>query len=158
MSLSRTLIVDAAGLALRDRGLAGLSMRRLAQDLGVQPGALYHHVASKQDLLAAVGEHIVAASAPPPGADPVAAAAALRTALLAVRDGAEVISFVYAFRPAALAPYREMVGDTVICFVLGFVGVEQNRAELARAGILTTGAEGTDTDASFAAGVRALLV
>ena len=46
MALNRTQIIAAAAATLRERGLAGRTMRRLAQDLGVQPGALYHHVAS----------------------------------------------------------------------------------------------------------------
>ncbi|MDQ6741232.1 MAG: TetR family transcriptional regulator, partial [Actinomycetota bacterium] len=41
MSLSRQQIIDTALKILRDYGLADLSMRRLARDLGVQPGALY---------------------------------------------------------------------------------------------------------------------
>ena len=49
--LSRERIVDAAFSVLRDYGLADLSMRRLAKELGVQAGALYWHVPSKQDLL-----------------------------------------------------------------------------------------------------------
>ena len=109
-------------------------MRRLANDLGVQPGALYYHVASKQDLVAAAGEHILAAAGPSP---PILRQAAkeLRALLLDVRDGAEVISFVYAYRPAALAPFAHL-GETLIRYVLGFVAVEQNRAELIRARIV----------------------
>ena len=134
MPLARQPIITAAYDALREHGLAGLSMRRLANDLDVQPGALYYHVASKQDLVAAVGEHIVG------GAGRVAdgpedAARQLRALLLDVRDGADVISFVYAYRPAALLPFAHL-GDTLIRFVLGFVAVEQNRSELVRAQIL----------------------
>jgi AcrR family transcriptional regulator len=44
MSLTRRQIVDAAMDILRNYGLGDLSMRRLARDLGVQPGALYWHV------------------------------------------------------------------------------------------------------------------
>jgi AcrR family transcriptional regulator len=41
-----------AGIALADEhGIAGFSMRRLAQELGVVPMALYKHVASKDELL-----------------------------------------------------------------------------------------------------------
>ena len=64
MALSRATIVEAAYAMLCQHGLAGLSMRRLAQDLGVQAGALYYHVESKQDLLAAVAERILGDSAP----------------------------------------------------------------------------------------------
>jgi AcrR family transcriptional regulator len=49
--LSRPLVLQAAiGLADAD-GLEGASMRRLAQELGVVPMALYKHVANKDELL-----------------------------------------------------------------------------------------------------------
>jgi AcrR family transcriptional regulator len=49
--LSRPLVLEAAvGLADAD-GLEGASMRRLAQELGVVPMALYKHVANKDELL-----------------------------------------------------------------------------------------------------------
>jgi AcrR family transcriptional regulator len=49
--LSKPLVLQAA-VALADQdGLDGFSMRRLAQELGVVPMALYKHVANKDDLL-----------------------------------------------------------------------------------------------------------
>ncbi len=49
--LSRARVLQAA-VALADRaGLEGFSMRRLAQELGVVPMALYKHVANKEELL-----------------------------------------------------------------------------------------------------------
>ena len=49
--LSRSFVLQAA-VALADRdGLDGFSMRRLAQELGVVPMALYKHVANKDELL-----------------------------------------------------------------------------------------------------------
>jgi AcrR family transcriptional regulator len=49
--LSKPLVLQAA-VALADRdGLDGFSMRRLAQELGVVPMALYKHVANKDELL-----------------------------------------------------------------------------------------------------------
>ena len=49
--LTTDRVIDA-GLALADsEGLDGLSMRTLAQRLGVVPMALYKHVANKDDLL-----------------------------------------------------------------------------------------------------------
>ncbi|MGN6330686.1 MAG: TetR/AcrR family transcriptional regulator [Motilibacteraceae bacterium] len=45
-------VVLAAAVALADEvGVAGVSMRRLAQQLGVVPMALYKHVADKDELL-----------------------------------------------------------------------------------------------------------
>ena len=40
-------------------GLADLTMRRLATELGVQPSALYHHFPNKQALLAAVADEVL---------------------------------------------------------------------------------------------------
>jgi AcrR family transcriptional regulator len=49
--LTRERIV-AAGIALADQhGLAAVSIRRIAAQLGSSPMALYHHVPSKRDLL-----------------------------------------------------------------------------------------------------------
>jgi TetR/AcrR family transcriptional regulator, tetracycline repressor protein len=171
--LSASQIVAQAASTLRERGLAGLSMRRLAQDLGVQPGALYHHVASKQELLVAVGEQLLSDSAPAISTvDPAQTAADIRAMLLPIRDGAEVISFVYAYKPDALGPLSDLhvalarrlpparaslVAEALIRYVLGFVAVEQNRAELVRARIVEPGPPTTHAEQAFSYGVRALL-
>ncbi|MCW0214821.1 MAG: TetR family transcriptional regulator [Pseudonocardia sp.] len=172
MALSRTQIVDEAYTTLCEQGLGGLSMRRVAQELGVQPGALYYHVASKQDLLADVGARILA-GAPLSTTDARGAAADLRSALLRVRDGAEVVSFVLAYRPEALGPclelYRlfvdrfpprhaEWAARTLVHYVLGFVAEEQNRAELVRTDILDEDPErAADAAEAFEFGVDAIL-
>jgi AcrR family transcriptional regulator len=52
IALSRQRVLDAA-LELADaEGIEKLSMRRVAQPLGVEAMSLYHHVRNKQDLLA----------------------------------------------------------------------------------------------------------
>jgi AcrR family transcriptional regulator len=49
--LTRRRVLRAA-VALADRGgVAALSMRKLAQELGVEAMSLYHHVANKDDIL-----------------------------------------------------------------------------------------------------------
>src|SRR5947209_5748116 len=49
--LSRARVLEAA-VALADKaGVEGFGMRRLAQELGVVPMALYKHVANKEELL-----------------------------------------------------------------------------------------------------------
>src|SRR5689334_21022630 len=56
--LSRQAVVDR-GLALADAGgLDALTIRRLAQDLGVTPMALYWHFRSKEELTAALAERV----------------------------------------------------------------------------------------------------
>jgi AcrR family transcriptional regulator len=161
--LNRPQIVEAATAVLQGQGLAGLSMRRVAQELEVQPGALYYHVANKQDLLAEVAARILAGGVS--RTDPRAAATDLRAALLEVRDSAEVVSFVQAYRPEMLprldglfrlpAPQAEWAARTLVRYVLGFVAEEQNRAELVRTGILP--APDPQTDAAFEFGLAAVV-
>jgi len=52
-------VVDAATTVLRRDGVAGLSMRRVAAELGVAPNALYSHVAGKDELLDAVIDRVI---------------------------------------------------------------------------------------------------
>ncbi|HWS34846.1 MAG TPA: helix-turn-helix domain-containing protein [Actinoplanes sp.] len=54
--LSLQSIVAAAERILRDSGPEGLSMRRLATELGSTPMSLYHHVRDKDELLVRVLE------------------------------------------------------------------------------------------------------
>ncbi|MFS0702718.1 TetR family transcriptional regulator, partial [Cellulomonas sp. 179-A 4D5 NHS] len=90
MALTRAQVVAAALEILDEYGLGDLTMRRLAGSLGVQPGALYWHVANKQALLAEVADAIVAElpvpasgdgptpDAPPPPAPTVGGASDVR--------------------------------------------------------------------------------
>src|SRR5580704_6592034 len=56
--LSRQAVVDR-GLALADAGgLDKLTIRRLAQDLGVTPMAVYWHFRSKEDLLTGLADQL----------------------------------------------------------------------------------------------------
>ncbi|MGW8780794.1 TetR/AcrR family transcriptional regulator [Streptomyces sp. NPDC055796] len=93
--LDQARTVEAALVLLDASGLDALTMRRLADAVGVQAGALYRHFATKQDLLTAMAERMLADCSTPPR-DPdwsgrlTALARRLRTALLAHRDGARV--------------------------------------------------------------------
>lgn len=51
------IVETAVGIA-DDRGLDAVSLRRVADRLGVTPMALYHYVHSKEDLLDAVAERL----------------------------------------------------------------------------------------------------
>src|SRR5215471_19512030 len=56
--LSKKAVVDRA-LALADAsGLDGLTIRRLAEDLGVTPMALYWHFRSKEELLTGLADQV----------------------------------------------------------------------------------------------------
>lgn len=157
MRYHRSDVVDRALRVLDDYGLADLTMRRLGAELGVQPSALYHHFANKQSLLAGVADEILARGprrARPDAWDErlVAICSDLREALLAYRDGAEVVATVRAFGLGAAAPYEDLLdalvlGDvpaalvpvaarTLLHFVLGHVADEQTQLQAAAAGAI----------------------
>lgn len=97
--LDRARTVETALDLLDKAGLDALTMRRLADAMGVQAGALYRYFATKQDLLTAMAERMLSDVSAPRG--PVGGdwserladlAGAMRTALLAHRDGARVFA------------------------------------------------------------------
>ncbi|MDN4616281.1 TetR/AcrR family transcriptional regulator C-terminal domain-containing protein [Leifsonia sp. F6_8S_P_1B] len=175
---------DVARTALRildDDGLPDLTMRRLAAALDVQPSALYHHFPNKQTLLAELADRIVARAAQPASgldwSDTVRAeAAALRDALLAYRDGAEVVSSTFALGLGAGAPLDRFTdavtaggfddetarraATALLHFVLGHVSHEQQRLQYDSLGVLADSASaeaGTDSAEAFAFGIDLLV-
>lgn len=97
MALNSATVVDTALTLLRESGLAGMSMRTLATRLKVQPSALYWYFPSKQALLTAVAEQVLAgvgAVEPRGSADDElrGVARALRAAVTGVPDGAEIVA------------------------------------------------------------------
>lgn len=191
MSLTRDQIVHTAMGILREYGLADLSMRRLARDLGVQPGALYWHVKNKQELLTVLAGLILA----PINDQPIAGqavggqatvdqatvdqamrglrelAVGIRTALLSVRDGAEVVALAHALETDTSTPLRgfrilllgqgwstlhaEWAAEALVHYVLGSVTDEQTRAGLTSAGLLS--APQNDPSAAFDFGLGLML-
>lgn len=57
-ALSRERIAQVALELIDANGLAGLSMRKLGAELGVEAMSLYHYVANKNDLLDAVSDRL----------------------------------------------------------------------------------------------------
>mgnify|MGYP001392317417 CR=1 FL=1 len=101
MALHREVVVSTALRLLDAVGLTGLTMRRLADELGVQNPALYWHFRSKQDLLDRMAEEMVAATLSTVASDDATApwsewlaevARRFRAALLSHRDAARVIA------------------------------------------------------------------
>ncbi len=166
----RVDVVEQALLVLDAYGLADLTMRRLGGELGVQPSALYHHFVNKQTLLAAVADEILARGrrgrpgAPDPEAGStertvgwdtrvLALCHELRDALLAYRDGAEVVATVHAFGLGAGAPFEDLVetlldagldeelagvgARTLLHFVFGHTTDEQTHLQAGSAGAIS---------------------
>lgn len=155
MALNRHVIVTA-GLDILDAyGLGDLSMRRVAERLDVQPGALYYHVPNKQSMLAAIADRILGEMpTPAPELGPPQWlgewASQLRHAVLQYRDGAELVASTHALGLGRVDPAKAGVrllqewGDawpeasmaTLTHFVLGHSTTEQARQQSQRMGVL----------------------
>lgn len=158
MALTVDTVADTALRILSDFGLGDLTMRRLARELGVQPSALYWHVADKQSLFVLLAERISAeaeAATRPAETDHSARILTFREVLLRYRESAEIVILAYSVSGAQVLPagLRELepgLREQIVAFVLGAVAVEQSRAMLARAPEPTAAQ-------SFRAGLDALL-
>jgi TetR/AcrR family tetracycline transcriptional repressor len=182
---SRDDVAETALRILDEYGLPDLTMRRLAAALDVQPSALYWHFPNKQTLLAELADRIVARGRPEPstGSDWVRRTrdetSALRDALLAYRDGAEVVSSTFALGLGASAPLARLTAavesggfdaetsrraaTALLHFILGHVSHEQQRLQYDSLGVLADGAtpDSLDSDGeqadSFEFGVTLLV-
>jgi len=68
--LNRERVLRAAVALADEAGIGAVSMRRLAQELGVVPMALYKHVADKEELLNGMVDTVIEEIDPPdPGLD-----------------------------------------------------------------------------------------
>ncbi|WP_006246948.1 TetR family transcriptional regulator [Mycolicibacterium tusciae] len=150
MQLHKRDVVEAAAALLDEYGIADLTMRRLARELSVSPGALYWHFANKQELLGAISDRILDGVPSPRGV--VDVCNRLRDALLSHTDGAELVSASFAAGQSSamkqiLAILTEAVSDdgvdsahaelaarTVVYYVLGFTVDEQSRLQWDAAG------------------------
>ncbi|NHZ35549.1 TetR/AcrR family transcriptional regulator C-terminal domain-containing protein [Massilia rubra] len=151
MGISREVVIATALGLLDEVGLEGLTMRRLADALGIKAASLYWHFANKQVLMDGMADALMAGVAPPGPADGSAAPAwrtavgatarAVRAALLARRDGARVFAGTYVVTDNVLRVAESMIGPlreagagtrmagwgafSILYYVLGFVMEEQ---------------------------------
>ncbi|MFD8755236.1 TetR/AcrR family transcriptional regulator [Kitasatospora sp. NPDC059577] len=65
-ALTRDALARAALRVLERDGLAGLSMRKVATEVGVKAASLYWHVRNKEELLDLLNDAIMASAEPPP--------------------------------------------------------------------------------------------
>jgi TetR/AcrR family tetracycline transcriptional repressor len=155
VQLHKRDVVEAATALLDNYGIADLTMRRLARELEISPGALYWHFANKQQLLGAVADRILESVDDVSGdwRDRVTGICVrLRDALLSHTDGAELVSASFAagqsnaaadilvrLSDAAAdagvdAQHAELAARTVVYYVLGFNADEQSRLQWDAAG------------------------
>jgi AcrR family transcriptional regulator len=172
---TREDVVETALRILDEFGLADLSMRRLAGVLDVQPSALYWHVPNKQTLLALVADQIIDRAAAVDHSDltrdgsldwkaaTLAESIAIRDALLAYRDGAEVVSSTLALGLGAdgallrirvgidaVCPDTELAqiaAESILFLILGQVWHEQQRMQADSLGVVAPVVEVTPTQA-----------
>ncbi|WP_051687988.1 TetR/AcrR family transcriptional regulator [Curtobacterium sp. S6] len=147
MALTQERILTTALSLLSEYGLGDLSMRRVASELGVAPGALYYHVKNKQELLTLLAGRMLdvprGSVAPEPasgsGATPAAhgpsgveaetieavsaLARGVREAIVPYPDGADVIGIAMATRPESIAAFVR------IREILGAAGLAERRAD-----------------------------
>ena len=154
MSLTKADVVRAGVEILDTYGLGDLSMRRLAEHLGVKAGALYWHVANKQSLLAAVSDEILAVDGGPTSV-PVAEAdlaAGIDEWARCFRDGAELVASTISVGLGEVDPIvtvREFlavhgvdadraggVSRAIAHLVLGHTMEEQTRTQLHDLGVM----------------------
>jgi TetR/AcrR family transcriptional regulator, tetracycline repressor protein len=145
----RDEVLQAALDLLDDVGLDALTTRRLADKLGVRPGALYRHFDSKRALLDAMVERLVGGQEDLPSLQGEwpdqlrALATGARAAMLTRRDGARLVvtylqpgqagqqawnHFLDMMRAAGFdADNAALALDTVFAYVNGFTIEEQAR-------------------------------
>lgn len=149
MPLSRLDIARAGLKLLNEVGLSGLTLRLIADELGVKAPALYWHVGNKQELLDEMATEMLRAADGLP-APALAAhdgweawlgefARGVRQMLLGYRDGAKVFSGTFLTDPAVPDPgllqplldagfeprHAGRAWFTVYAFVIGFTTEEQ---------------------------------
>ncbi|NDK31053.1 TetR/AcrR family transcriptional regulator [Nesterenkonia haasae] len=140
MALTAGEIVGAAHGLVAQYGVQDVSMRRVAAELGVQPGALYYHVPNKQEMLRRVAHRVLEPLLGVAG-EPLELMQHLRRLVLALPDGGDLILIAYALDsdlppvPAlrkALSnrtedPAEAIAGAGVLMrYALGALAVEQN--------------------------------
>ncbi|MGH3633316.1 TetR/AcrR family transcriptional regulator C-terminal domain-containing protein [Mycobacterium sp.] len=182
MQLHKRDVVEAATAILDNYGLADLTMRRLARELAITPGALYWHFADKQHLLGAVADQVLRPACTDSGLGPATdwrgrvrtVCVRLRDALLSHTDAAELVSASFAAgQSRGIAQILSLLADaathagladaqslpaarTIVYYVLGVTADEQSRLQWDAAGASVT-PPAADPSRDFAFGLRLLI-
>ena len=118
--LTRDRILDAAIAVADQDGLEAVSMRRLGQELDVDPMSLYRHVRDKEDLLDGITDRVVAGIAVTPAAalDGAAWKPSVRTTIL----GARATALRHPWVPSILEQRRQP-GPATLRYLDGVLGL-----------------------------------
>jgi TetR/AcrR family tetracycline transcriptional repressor len=107
-------MIETALRLLDEVGLDGLTVRRLAAELGIRSPSLYWHIRTKQELLDGMADAIIQAAGMGPPRDGESwqdwlarRARAYRRSLLAHRDGARLVAGAAALSPAAVKMFDQ---------------------------------------------------
>lgn len=134
-SLTRDTIIDAAIALLDTAGEGGLTFRALAARLATGAGAIYWHVADKDDLFTAASDAIVARAmeAEPPDDTPQAGIRAVALAMFEAMDAHPWLGSALSRAPGQLPTVRilERLGRQVDA-----LGVPQERQWMAACALL----------------------
>ena len=172
MSLDKNAVIAAAMAILDEYGFADLSMRRIADAVGVKAGAIYWHFANKQTLLAAVSDEILRPVAENSPANLESWGRDLRAQLLAHRDAGELVSSTMAVGLGTIDPGEHanqllrqqgfpedqatQIAGAMVHLILGHVVEEQSRRQLIELGVLKAPAVALD-ESGFDTGLQVLL-
>ncbi|WP_332860115.1 TetR/AcrR family transcriptional regulator [Janthinobacterium svalbardensis] len=134
-SLTRDTIIDAAIALLDTAGEGGLTFRALAARLATGAGAIYWHVADKDDLFTAASDAIVARAMQdaPPGDTPQAGIRAVALAMFEAMDAHPWLGSALSRAPGQLPTVRilDRLGRQVDA-----LGVPQDRQWMAACALL----------------------
>lgn len=128
--ISREDLIQSAIQVLDDEGFEGLTMRRVAEQLGIKAASLYNHVRSKGELLALVADTLCGQIAELKQRRPwrqqlESVAIQFRQVLLAHRDGARVLAATPPLGPMRLRIMEQILNALVTA---GFSAVEASDA------------------------------
>ena len=117
--LTRARVLAAARELLAQEGLEAITMRRLAERLGVTPNALYSHVANKTALLDGMLDDVLAGErAPDPAtADPAAGLHALMASTYEVLLAHPDLVPLYLARRGARGPEAVGLGEVMLALL-----------------------------------------
>jgi len=148
MSARREELTRTAARLFAERGYHGTSLADLAEALGIQKASLYHHIASKEDLLWEVAESGAAAFHAALDAVPDEAPATEKIRL-ALRGHLAVVSAQLDAATVFTREWRALEGDRRAVFLAERRRYEERIRDLFREGV-DTGRLRTDLDVATA--------